>query len=299
MRACAVVLSAVVSFSPCALSAGQHDIAVLHSGDESFYQDAARGIRGAFTDQTTYSLQEFTLSDLDAIPAIRGLRPGLILTIGERATDLAARQFPSVPAVFSLVLGQEPPSRRMTGVSIGVDPREQFELLKTLCPDTRAIGVMYSSTGRKGLITKGRAGARALGMKIIPVKVDTTDDVYGAVRYLCSNADAIWMIPDSTVCTPQATQDIMLHCLRRKLPVIGLSPAYVASGALFSLSYDSEETGRLAGAIARRVLDGTPPGRIPVERPARARLTLNAISAHHLGIAIPEKLQNEAHHVYR
>lgn len=299
MRACTIVFTAVVSFSPCFLWAGQHDIAILHSGDESFYEDAARGIRSAFTDQTTYSLHEYSLSDLDAISAVRELRPGLILTIGERATDLAARQFPSVPAVFTLVLGQPPPTNRMTGVSIDVDPRAQFELLKTLCPDVRKIGVIYSRTGRKGLISRGRSSARALGMEIVPVKIDATSDVYGTIRYLCSNADAIWMVPDSTVCTPQATQDIMLHCLRQKIPVIGLSPAYVASGALFSLSYDSEETGRLAGAIARRVLDGTPPGRIPVQQPARPDLTLNVISAHHLGIAIPEKLLNEARHAYR
>lgn len=299
MRACAIALTAVLCLSPGILLAGPHDIAILHSGDESFYQDAARGIRSAFSDQTTYSLHEYSLSNLDAIPAVRMLRPGLILTIGERATDLAARQLPSVPTVFTLVLGKEPPTRRMTGVSIDMDPRAQFEMLKTLCPHVYKIGVIYSRTGRKGLITRGRSGARTLGMEVVPVKIDATSDVYGAIRYLCSNADAIWMVPDSTVCTPQATQDIMLHCLRQKVPVIGPSPAYVASGALFSLSYDSEETGRLAGGIARRVLDGTPPGKIPVQQPARAVLTLNALSAQHLGITIPEKLLIEARHVYR
>lgn len=299
MRACAIVFSAVVSFSTGLLSAGQHDIVTLLSGDESYYEDAARGIRSAFTGQTTYLLHEYSLSDLEAVPHIRGLSPGLIVTIGERATDIAARQFPSIPIVYSLVLGRKHPTRRMTGVSIDVDPRAQFDVLKTICPSVRRIGVIYSRTGRKETIARGRSSARELGMEIVPVKIDATSDVYGAIRYLCSNTSAIWMIPDSTVCTPQATQDIMLHCLRQKIPVIGLSPSYVASGALFSLSYDSEETGRLAGGIARRILDGTPPGRIPVQQPARTDLAINMLTAQHLEITIPEKLLNEARHVYR
>lgn len=299
MRACAIVAIAVLSFSPGLLWAGQRDIAIVNSGDESYYQDAARGIRDTFSGQTAYSLHEFSLSDLDAIACVRTLRPGLIMTIGEKATDLTARQLPAVPTVFTLVFEQTTDRRRMTGVSLDVDPQAQFDLLLSLCPHTRKIGVIYSRASSRKIIARGKAYARTVNAEIIPVKVETTSDVYGAIRYLCSNADAVWMIPDTIVYTPQSTQDIMLHCLREKIPVIGLSPAYVDAGALFALSYDSEEAGRQAGHVALRVLDGTPPAHIPVQQPVRLDLSVNTVTAQRLGVTIPEKLLNEARHVYR
>jgi hypothetical protein len=58
----------------------------------------------------------------------------------------------------------------------------------------------------------------------------------GALAALTNSADVLWGIADDMVMTTETARSILLFSLRNRLPLIGLSGAWVKAGALMALS---------------------------------------------------------------
>jgi putative ABC transport system substrate-binding protein len=76
----------------------------------------------------------------------------------------------------------------------------------------------------------------------------------------------------------------------KKLPKISLFKENATEGCLMSYGPSLVETWRIAGHIAGRVLRGSRPFEIPIERPTRFEFVLNLKSAKALGLTIPPSL---------
>jgi putative ABC transport system substrate-binding protein len=61
-------------------------------------------------------------------------------------------------------------------------------------------------------------------------------------------------------------------------------------GALMSYGLDERALFRQAATYVDRILKGAKPGEMPVERPAKFRLTINMNTAKTLGFTIPPSL---------
>jgi putative ABC transport system substrate-binding protein len=79
-------------------------------------------------------------------------------------------------------------------------------------------------------------------------------------------------IPDTTVYTPSAAKALLLFSFRHKIPLIGLTEAWVKAGALYALEWDYQELGSYCGALAARALAGP---KAPVPPPPRPRVVVN------------------------
>ncbi len=110
------------------------------------------------------------------------------------------------------------------------------------------------------------------------------------LRALLSTADALWLMPDSTVLTDESIRFILESALAQHVPVIGFSPEITRLGALLSLSVNYGEVGRETGLLAKRILDGErilPLNPVPIER---LRITVNLKTARILGMTFPKEL---------
>jgi putative tryptophan/tyrosine transport system substrate-binding protein len=74
------------------------------------------------------------------------------------------------------------------------------------------------------------------------------------------------------------------------LPTIYLYRAHVDAGGLISYGPDLPDMFRRAGSYVGRILGGTKPADLPIERPARFDMAVNLRTAKALGITIPEML---------
>jgi putative tryptophan/tyrosine transport system substrate-binding protein len=74
------------------------------------------------------------------------------------------------------------------------------------------------------------------------------------------------------------------------LPTIYLYRAHVDAGGLISYGPDLPDMFRRAGSYVGRILGGTKPADLPIERPARFDMVVNLRTAKALGITIPEML---------
>ena len=78
--------------------------------------------------------------------------------------------------------------------------------------------------------------------------------------------------------------------LQRGLPTMFYDSFFVDRTGLASYGASSYELGRQAARLVEKVLNGTKPADLPVERPAKLELVLNLRTAKALGLTIPPSL---------
>ena len=80
------------------------------------------------------------------------------------------------------------------------------------------------------------------------------------------------------------------RALMKGLPTIFADREDVVSGALSSYGVSYYEIGRLSARNVRRILQGTDPGDLPMERVDRLHLAINLKTAKALGLTMPPSL---------
>ena len=78
------------------------------------------------------------------------------------------------------------------------------------------------------------------------------------------------------------------------MPTITLFPEYADAGGLMAYGTNLPDLFRQAGEMVGKVLAGTRPADLPVERPSRFELVVNLKTAAALGITIPSVVQLRA-----
>ena len=84
---------------------------------------------------------------------------------------------------------------------------------------------------------------------------------------------------------------------RHRLPTLVPFPGYAQDGGLVSYGPDVITMYAQTGTLALKILAGTPPAEIPVERPTRFTLSFNVKTAKALGLTIPPSLLQRADQV--
>lgn len=84
---------------------------------------------------------------------------------------------------------------------------------------------------------------------------------------------------------------------RHRIPVIGFRSEFADDGALMSYSSNLLDQVRRSAHLADKVLRGTRPAVIPIERPTKFELVINRKTATALGISIPQSVLLQASRV--
>lgn len=239
--------------------------------------------------------------------SIRSAHPNLVVTTGTDATQFAKENFIDLPIVFSSVMypvvsgfveSFNHPGSNVTGASLSIPPRTQFEYFKTIIPKLKTIGVLYTSN-TASMIPPAQVVARSCGLELIALRVDSEKDLAARVDSITKVAQGLWSLADPSLFTPQSTKYILINALRRGTPLMGFSRILVESGALFALDFDYKAVGRQAGEIACQILKGANPANISVTTPDIVWFHYNEKTAQHMAIKMPDSLVAIAKKVYR
>jgi putative ABC transport system substrate-binding protein len=101
-------------------------------------------------------------------------------------------------------------------------------------------------------------------------------------------ADALWMKNDLVF--NQNSKRIAELALKYRLPAISHRPVFPEAGGLMSYGSSLADMWRRAAALVDKILKGTKPADIPVERPVKFNLIINLKTAKKLGITIPPEV---------
>jgi putative ABC transport system substrate-binding protein len=169
---------------------------------------------------------------------------------------------------------------------MNVPPEKYLDLLAQVIPSPKKIGIIYDPAKTGDLIRRAKQAAAARDLEISALAVTRANDVPQALDSLKGRADALLILPDTTVVTPETVESFLIFSQNNNVPVIAFAAKYVEMGALLSLDIDSADQGRQAGELARRILNGTPVSALPPTEARSTHLKVNRNVANKLGISL-------------
>jgi putative ABC transport system substrate-binding protein len=140
--------------------------------------------------------------------------------------------------------------------------------------------------------------APALGVQLQSLSVRDLGALEGAFAAMRrEHAEALVVIPGSISRIHRAR--ISELAARSRLPTMWEWRDAVVDGGLMAYGPDNASLWRRAATYVDKILKGTEPGNLPVERPMKFELVINLKTAEELGLTIPPTLLFQADEVIR
>lgn len=223
----------------------------------------------------------------------------LIVAIATPAAVSAysAAQSSDIPVVFcavsdpveaGLVDDAQAPGGNCTGTSDQLDLSAQIEMITTLQPEVKSIGVLYTTSEANSIshLRQLKEVVAPFGLEVVEQGVQGAADVPQAAAALAAKVDCINNFTDNNVVSN--LQEVLAKAGEAGIPVYGSEIEQVKNGCLASASIDYVALGGETAAIARQILAGEDPGTIPVAYIAESTPVINTDVAATLNITIPE-----------
>jgi len=235
----------------------------------------------------------------------------VIVTIGGDPTALAAKAATAtIPIVFAggadplrsgLVTSLHRPGGHITGVSTFIVEMEakRLGLLRELRPHATTTDVLVNPGNipqAEIQVSDIQTAARSIGEEITILNASTIRDIDEAFAKLVQmHADALLVATDPLFFT-RAAQLVVLAA-RHAIPTVYSRREFVVAGGLMSYGSNINESYRLLGVYAARILKGEKPGDLPIQLPTKYELVINLSTAKALGLEIPPTLLARADEV--
>lgn len=220
--------------------------------------------------------------------AINNKKPDLIVALGSKALQFTA-PIKNIPIIYLLVPSPEKIADKqanITGVLLQIDPSAQFRALKNILPSVKRVGVLYDPGKTGALVTDAADSNKNLTFVRRPTRFP--QDVVSQLTSLKGEIDLLWMVPDSTILSPQTEKSFYRFALQNKIPILAFTEKYLAKGASFASHLDLDEMGRLAALLALRIKNGESLQGLPPLRADRVVLEINRPMIDKLGLKIQE-----------
>jgi putative ABC transport system substrate-binding protein len=177
---------------------------------------------------------------------------------------------------------------------------QRLRLLTEAFPQTTLVAVLVNAANpsHAGLLAETKATAHALGLQLHAVEVRTPSDVDRAFEAMASpRPSALITLADGMLLDNRAR--IVAFAAQSRLPAIFPDRDFAEAGGLMTYGPNLAANFRRAAAFVDKILKGTKPADLPVERPMTFELVINLRTAHALGITIPPTLLFQADEVIR
>jgi ABC-type uncharacterized transport system substrate-binding protein len=164
---------------------------------------------------------------------------------------------------------------------------KRVELIKEAIPALSRIGVLINPANPSHLLALPamQGTANALGAELVPVETKVLDDIAAAIATMTAQgARALVAIDDPRFIS--LAQQMAEFALQNCLPMIGFKPQAEA-GALMDYGVDLADLYSRSAVFVDKILKGTPPADLPIERAVKFELVVNLKTAKRLGIELP------------
>ena len=189
------------------------------------------------------------------------------------------------PVDAGLVTSMEKPGGNITGTSDMAPVEKQIQLLHSIKPDAKKVGILYNSseTNSKIQADEAKKALAALGIEALEMTVTSTNDVQQVTESIVKQVDALYIPTDNTFAASMSTVKTIVE--KSKTVVVTGSVDDAATGGLATFGIDYEKLGRQTARQAIQILkDGKKPADIPVETAEDLTLFVNEEMAKVLGI---------------
>ena len=207
------------------------------------------------------------------------------------------------PVAAGLVATLARPGGNITGLSfLGTElSPKRLELLKESIPRLSRVGVIWHpASARNDEIErediKATAGSLAVKLQSLAVRErNDFDAAFHAARQ--EKAGAVLISQGAFFGTHRA--HIAELGLKYRIPTIAGEADYAESGGLMFYGQDIPNTWRRAASYVDKILKGTKPADLPIERATKFELIINLNTAKQIGLIIPPNVLARADRVIR
>jgi putative ABC transport system substrate-binding protein len=204
------------------------------------------------------------------------------------------------PVEFGLVESLARPGGNITGLTnIAIEiAGKRLELFKETVPTLGRIAVLYD-LANPGNVLHAHAvqtAGQALGVTVQLWEVRGPDDferVFTALRE--ERPDGLY-VPGGPL-TRTNERRIVGFAVQNGVPSVHDSREAVEAGGLMSYAYDLVDQYRRLASYVDKILKGTRPADLPVERPTKFEFVINLKTAKALGLTIPPAILFQANEV--
>lgn len=199
------------------------------------------------------------------------------------------------PVMAELANADGTPVGEITGTSDKLPVENQLAMIRTILPDAKKIGIMYSTSEINSVsaIEEYKEAAADYGFEIVESGVSSTADIPLAADNLLEKVDCINNLTDNTVVSSLPV--ILDKAGKKGIPVFGSEIEQVRIGCLATVGLDYISLGEQTGRMAAKVLKGEKKAsEMNFEIIEEAAFYGNNKVAENLGIAIPESLSSTA-----
>ncbi|MEJ8855142.1 ABC transporter substrate-binding protein [Variovorax robiniae] len=213
---------------------------------------------------------------LDAARAATDLIPIVAISGGDPVRDGWAKSFAK-------------PGGNVTGLTATFPEvvQKQFELLRLAVPGIERVAVLLPGKGTDR--AEMEASARDLRLELFVLEVTGLDGMKTALEHAV-RLGAQGLVGSGGNLILEHRFVLAELAIRHKLPSISVLTQLAEAGFLMAYGVDLEALGRRAADYIDKILKGTPPGELPIERPMDFQFVINRKTARTLGLTLPQSL---------
>lgn len=178
------------------------------------------------------------------------------------------------------------------GTSDVLDLEKQVNLIKTIQPDVKKLGVLYTTTEANSLsqLKTLKEVCAKVDIEVVEQGVSGSADIPQAAADLASKVDAINNFTDNNVVNNLSV--LLEKANAANVPVYGSEVEQVKNGCIASASIDYVELGRKTALMGVDVLNGKKCSEMAVQIISDSTLVVNEEVAESFGITLPESLSD-------
>jgi len=223
-----------------------------------------------------------------------------------RAAYAATRTIPIItgdyttdPIAQGYIESYARPGGNVTGVFLDTPEfsGKWVELLKGMVPDLSRVAVLWDPAPGANHLKVLSSIAQSLDIELQVHEVRKPDDIDMAFSALRGQLQAVIILPSPMIYTQSPR--LATLALKHRLPATAFAREFATAGGLIAYGPLEASTFNRQAVLAAKILDGSNPAELPVERPTRFKLVVNLITAKALGISVPQSILFRADEVIR
>jgi putative ABC transport system substrate-binding protein len=232
------------------------------------------------------------------------LKVDVIIAGGSNDARAAKKATQTIPIVFTdavsdpvargLVDSLARPGGNVTGFYSMADvlAGKRLEVLKESIPKLWRVAVLWypTSGSNEPQWTESQLAARHLGLQLHSMKIGSTDTYESAFKEAIKTGSTALALIRHRMSHTTNQKRILELAAKYRLPAIYYREDFVEQGGLMSYGADEIEPFKRVAVMVDKILKGTKPADIPVERSTKFEFTVSLKTAKTLNLTIPPEV---------
>jgi putative tryptophan/tyrosine transport system substrate-binding protein len=233
------------------------------------------------------------------------LKPDVIFAYGGDVAPYAKQATASIPVVVmvsndpvqsGLVTSIRQPGFNITGITLIYDELagKMLDLMKEALPEISHVAVLWNPDHADPEFRETQRVAIARGVELQSLEVRRPSDFDGAFKAAIDQRAEGLILVSSRLLLAQR-QKIKEFTITTRIPAVGNWGDWAAKdGFLFTYGPNTDDAMRGIATYVNKILRGARPADLPIERPTRFELVVNAKTAQAFGIKLPDSIITRA-----